>query len=266
MNWLGPGAIIYPINSCHPLAIPARNAYEKHAMTAPVAALQRFWNSSIGKKLIVALTGLVLVGFLVGHLTGNLLIYVGREAMNDYAEFLHHMLHGAGVWMARVVLLVCFAAHIIATVCLTRQNRASRDNRYQFGATVQASRSSRIMIWSGLTILAFVIFHLLHYTVRVSYDAANFIDTNAAGEERFDVYKMMIVGFSYIPSSLFYIIAIVLLCSHLGHGVASIFQTLGLRTHRNSKLIGCGSQIFAWVICAGFISIPLAVLFKIVTE
>lgn len=232
-------------------------------MTAPVAALQRFWNSSIGKKIIVALTGLVLVGFLIGHLSGNLLIYVGREAMNDYAEFLHHLLHGAGVWIARIVLLVCFAAHIIATVCLTRQNRASRDNRYEFGATVQASRSSRIMIWSGLTILAFVIFHLLHYTVRVSYDAADFVDKTADGE-RFDVYKMLIVGFSNKLSSLFYIIAIVLLCSHLGHGVASIFQTLGLRTHRNGQLISCGSQVFAWVICAGFVSIPLAVLFGLV--
>ena len=234
-------------------------------MTAPVAALQRFWNSSIGKKIIVALTGLVLVGFLIGHLTGNLLIYVGREAMNDYAEFLHHMLHGAGVWIARVVLLVCFAAHIVATICLTRQNRASRDNRYQCDTTVQASRSSRIMIWSGVTILAFVVFHLLHYTVRVSYDAADFVDKTADGE-RFDVYKMMIVGFRFVPSSIFYIIAIVLLCSHLGHGVASIFQTLGLRTQRNSQLIGCGSRIFAWVICAGFVSIPLAVMFRIVTE
>lgn len=231
-------------------------------MTAPVAALQRFWNSSIGKKIIVALTGLVLVGFLVGHLTGNLLIYLGREAMNDYAEFLHHMLHGAGVWIARIGLLVCFVAHIVATVCLTRQNRASRENRYEFNATVQASRSSRFMIWSGLTILAFVIFHLLHYTVRVSYDAADFVDTNAAGESRFDVYEMMIKGFSFIPSSLFYIIAILLLCSHLGHGVASIFQTLGLRTRRNSQVIQWGSQIFAWVIAAGFISIPIAVMAK----
>lgn len=233
-------------------------------MTSPVAALQRFWKSSIGKKIIVALTGLVLVGFLIGHLSGNLLIYVGREAMNDYAEFLHHLLHGAGVWIARIGLLVCFALHIVATICLTRQNRAAREHDYQFQATVQASRSSRIMIWSGLTILAFVIFHLLHYTVRVSYDAKDFIDTNAAGDERFDVYKMMIVGFSFIPSSIFYLIALTLLCSHLGHGVASIFQTLGLRTERNELLIDRGSQIFAWVIWAGFVSIPVSVMLGLV--
>ena len=97
-------------------------------------------------------------------------------------------------------------------------------------------------------------------------DAAPHFSAGFTPGERFDVYGMMIRGFSFVPSSIFYIIAIVLLCSHLGHGVASIFQTLGLRTHRNSKLIGCGSQIFAWVICAGFVSIPLAVMLKIVTE
>lgn len=228
-------------------------------MTSPVAVLLRFWNSSIGKKIIVALTGLVLVGFLIGHLSGNMLLYVGREAMNDYAEFLHDMLHGTGVWIARIVLLVCFVLHIVATVCLTRQNRASRQNRYEFDDTVQASRSSRIMIWSGLTILAFVVFHILHYTVRVSYDAKDFIDVTADGAERFDVYGMMIKGFSFWPSTLFYIIAISLLCSHLGHGVASIFQTLGMRTRRNSSLIECGSKIFAVVIWAGFVSLPLSV-------
>ena len=233
-------------------------------MTSPVTVLLRFWNSSIGKKIVVALTGLVLVGFLIGHLTGNLLIYVGREAMNDYAEFLHHMLHGAGVWIARIVLLICFVLHIVGTICLTRQNRASRDNRYQFEDTSVASRSSRIMIWSGLTILAFVIFHLLHYTVRVSYAAADFVDTTAEGSERFDVYGMMIKGFSFVPSSLFYIIAISLLCSHLSHGTASIFQTLGWRTERNRSLIETGSKIFAIVIWAGFISIPLAVMFGLV--
>ncbi len=233
-------------------------------MTSPVTVLLRFWNSSIGKKIVVALTGLVLVGFLIGHLTGNLLIYVGREAMNDYAEFLHHMLHGAGVWIARIVLLVCFVLHIVGTICLTRQNRASRENRYQYEDTSVASRSSRIMIWSGLTILAFVIFHLLHYTVRVSYAAADFVDKTATGHERFDVYGMMIKGFSFVPSSLFYIIAITLLCSHLSHGTASIFQTLGWRTERNRSIIETGSKVFAIVIWAGFISIPLAVMFGIV--
>lgn len=233
-------------------------------MTSPVTALLRFWNSSIGKKIIVALTGLVLIGFLIGHLTGNLLIYVGREAMNDYADFLHHMLHGAGVWIARIVLLICFVLHIVATICLTRQNRAARDQPYQFKDTVQASRSSRIMIWSGVTILAFVIFHLLHYTVRVSYADADFVDKAADGAERFDVYAMMIKGFSFVPSSLFYIIAISLLCSHLSHGTASIFQTLGWRTERNRSLIECGSKVFSFAIWAGFISIPLAVMFGIV--
>jgi succinate dehydrogenase / fumarate reductase cytochrome b subunit len=95
-------------------------------MNALTRCLAAYWNSSIGKKLIVALTGLVLVLFLAGHLTGNLLIYAGREAFNDYAELLHTMLHGTGVWIARVGLLVSVILHVAATISLTRQNRAAR--------------------------------------------------------------------------------------------------------------------------------------------
>src|SRR5690606_34985859 len=135
-------------------------------MNALSRSLSAYWNSSIGKKIIVALTGLVLVLFLAGHLSGNLLVFVGREAFNEYAYFLHHMLHGAGVWIARIGLLVALVLHVAATIALTRQNKAAR-KQYEHQATVQASRSSRMMIWSGFTILAFVIYHLLHFTMRV---------------------------------------------------------------------------------------------------
>ena len=94
-------------------------------------------------------------------------MYVGRDAFNEYAHFLHTMLHGAGVWIARVVLLTMLVLHVAATISLTRQNRSARKQSYEFKATIQASKSSRIMVISGLTILAFVVFHILHYTVRV---------------------------------------------------------------------------------------------------
>ena len=222
----------------------------------------RIWKSSIGRKFIVALTGLVLVLFLAGHLSGNLLVFVGREAFNDYAELLHDLLHGAGVWIARIGLLVAVTLHVAATISLTRENRAARQ-AYAHDATIQASKSSRIMIWSGLTILAFVIFHLLHFTVRVSYPAADFIDPlhlAATGAERFDAWKMVIVGFSNPLVVLFYVIAMTLLCSHLSHGVGAMFQTLGLRSKNSAPMITAISKGYALVIWLGFISIPLAIL------
>ncbi|MFM2221328.1 MAG: hypothetical protein RLZZ553_1076, partial [Verrucomicrobiota bacterium] len=113
-------------------------------MNASTCSACAIWNSSIGKKLLVALTGLVLVLFLAGHLAGNLLVFVGEQAFNEYAEMLHTMLHGAGVWIARVVLLTCLVVHVAATISLTRANRAASP-KYVHEQTIQASKSSRIM-------------------------------------------------------------------------------------------------------------------------
>ena len=220
-------------------------------MNALTRCLETYWSSSIGKKLIVAITGLVLVVFLAGHLTGNLLMYVGREAFNEYAHFLHTMLHGAGVWIARIGLLVMLVLHVAATISLTRQNRAARQ-AYEHKATIQASKSSRIMIVSGLTILAFVVFHILHYTVRVDADLAKLGAT--------DPFGMVVVGFRNPLVVLFYVISMTLLCSHLSHGVASIFQTLGLRSKKAQGLIQQFSLALSLAIWAGFISIPISVL------
>ena len=227
-------------------------------------AILRFWQSSIGRNIVVAVTGALLVFFLLGHVAGNLLIFQGRESINAYAQFLHEMLHGQGVWIARIGLLVCVVFHIWATVSLTIENRAARSQRYAYESTVQASKSSRIMIWSGLTILAFIVFHILHFTVRIDPDLANLPDVEYAeanpGEKRHDVYAMMIKGFKNPLVSLFYVVSISLLCSHLSHGIASAFQTLGLRSRKASGFehkLGWGISIALWV---GFLSIPAAVM------
>lgn len=223
-------------------------------MNASTCSACAIWNSSIGKKLIVAVTGLVLVLFLAGHLAGNLLIFLGEQAFNDYAKQLHELLHGAGVWIARAVLLACLVIHVAATISLTRANRAASP-KYVHAQTIQATKSSLIMIWSGLTILAFVIFHLLHFTVRVDSGLAEIAQTNP--------HKMVIVGFSNGLVVLFYAIAMSLLCSHLSHGVASMFQTLGLRSKKSAPLIALLSKAYALIIWAGFLSIPIAIyLFK----
>ncbi|MFT7304432.1 MAG: succinate dehydrogenase / fumarate reductase cytochrome b subunit, partial [Akkermansiaceae bacterium] len=184
-----------------------------------------FVKSSIGRKIIVALTGLALVLFLAGHLSGNFLIFAGEEAFNDYAEFLHSFLHGAGVWIARLGLLACFFVHIWFTVLLTKENKAARP-KYAHNATVQAPKSSRIMIWSGLTIIAFVIFHILHFTVRTDAELATIGEISP--------WEMVIVGFQNPLVVIFYLISMTLLCSHLSHGVGSIFQTLGLRSKKTA--------------------------------
>ena len=243
-----------PLKTLPSLSIPrAASAATRSllAMNALTRCLDTYWSSSIGKKLVVALTGIVLVLFLAGHLSGNLLMFVGRDAFNEYARFLHSMLHGAGIWIARIGLLVALVLHVAATISLTRQNRAARQP-YEYKATIQASKSSRIMMVTGLTILAFVIFHLLQFTVRVDAGLAKLGAT--------DPFGMVVVGFRNPLVVLFYIIAMTLLCSHLSHGVASIFQTLGLRSKKAQGVIRQFSLAYTFVIWAGFISVPLAVL------
>lgn len=219
-------------------------------MNALTRSLSAYWSSSIGKKLIVALTGVILVLFLAGHLAGNMLLYVGAEAFDEYAHTLHTLLHGAGIWIARITLLTCLVAHVAATIALTRQNRAARQ-AYECKTTIQASISSRIMIVSGLTILAFVVYHLLHLTVRIDPDLAQAAEKSP--------YLMTIIAFQNPFVAFFYILFITLLCSHLHHGVASIFQTLGLRSKRNSDLIQQLSVGYSLLIWVGFVSIPVSI-------
>ncbi len=223
-----------------------------------------FWHSSIGKKIVVAVTGILLVGFLLGHMAGNLLLFAGRDALNDYAEFLHHMLHGTGIWIARIGLLISLVLHVFATISLTIHNRAARNAQYAHRATVQATKSSRIMAISGLIILAFVVFHILHFTVRIDPELANMKDP--AQPDRHDVYGMVLKGFEGPLVPAFYFVAITLLCSHLSHGIASIFQTLGLRskkTEKATKALGWAITALLWV---GFLVIPLTAYLKLVSN
>ena len=231
-------------------------------MNALTRCLETYWSSSIGKKLVVALTGIVLVLFLAGHLVGNLVVFMGPEPFNAYAYFLHHMLHGMGIWIFRIVMLGMVAAHILATIALTLQNRAAR-KAYECQTTIQATQSSRTMILSGLTILAFVIYHLLHFTARVAnqYNDPQRYSFLLEGKEVHNAWKMVIDGFSWWPATLFYVIAMTLLCAHLSHGVGSIFQTLGLRSKKAASLIQQISIGYSLVIWLGFISIPIAIFF-----
>ncbi len=230
-------------------------------MNALFKSIVTFLNSSIGKKIFVALTGLALAGFVLGHMVGNLLLFLGPDAINAYGHKLQSM--GALLWVARIGLLVAVVIHIVLTIQLTKENRASRPEQYMNRTNIQSSGSSRIMILSGLTILAFIIYHLMHFTLHTGNDYGSYT-TSLHGETVHDVYRMVVYGFSWWPASLFYIIAIALLCSHLSHGVGSVFQTLGISTARTQPIFKSLGLAFAALILIGNCSIPLAVLFGIV--
>ncbi len=224
-----------------------------------LSALAAFYRSSIGKKIIVALTGVALMGFLVGHLSGNLLLFRGPEAINGYAHWLHSL--GTLLWVARLGLLCCLVAHVVITIQLVRANKAARPEVYGLPATRRATLASRTMIWSGLIILSFLIYHLMHFTLGVAngyYDPQNARYTLPNGDHH--VFNMVVDGFRWWPASLFYILSMGLLCSHLSHGFSSVFQTLGLTTNKTRRLIQLAGITFATLIFVGNISIPIAVL------
>jgi succinate dehydrogenase / fumarate reductase, cytochrome b subunit len=227
-------------------------------MSSVFDSISRFYASSIGKKILVALTGLVLLGFVLGHMIGNLLIFAGKDAINEYGHLLQTALHGGGVWIARIGLLAAVALHIVATISLTRANNAARQDKYGMQKAQVSSKSSHIMIWSGLTILAFIIYHLLHFTARVGNDYASY-KTTLHGETVHDVYRMVIAGFSWAPASIFYLIAMALLCSHLSHGFSSLFQTLGISTDKSEPLFKKAGYAFAGLIFAGNAAIVLSI-------
>lgn len=229
-----------------------------------VQSLIRFYQSSIGKKILVAVTGLAMIGFLAGHLLGNLLVFSGPAAINGYAKKLHDL--GPLLYIIRAALLATVVLHIVTTIQLVRLNRAARPQKYAVDTVRQASKSSRIMIWSGLTILAFIMYHLAHFTFALGNQyrdpaiARYWVEPGVH-----NVYNMVVDGFRVWYVSLFYIIALLLLTSHLSHGFASVFQTLGLATSRTRRPIAVAGNLFAWGWFVGNLSIPLAILLGLVS-
>jgi succinate dehydrogenase / fumarate reductase, cytochrome b subunit len=222
-----------------------------------------FVRSSIGKKILVALTGAAMVAFLVVHLLGNILVFAGPEALNGYAKKLHDL--GGLLWVGRIGLIVCVVVHVVLTIQLTAANKLARQQAYGVDTTRKASRSSRTMILSGLTILAFLIYHLMHYTWGVAnnyYQPGNTRYTLPDGSH--NVYNMVVDGFGWAPAALFYVVAMGLLFMHLGHGIASIFQTLGLSSAKSRPVIEKAGQGIALVLFAGNALMPLSILFGFV--
>lgn len=232
------------------------------------------FRSSIGRKFIMAITGLVLVGFVIGHLVGNLQVFSPPEKINGYAEFLHGL--GPLLWVARIFLLICAVLHIWAAISLTRENQKARGgSRYGVKHTIRATLASRTMRLTGFVVLAFIVYHLAHFTIGgvdehfkanlnrfempVDYHVMG-IPVVAQGTSVADVHTMVVKGFQNPIVSIFYIIAVGLLSYHLLHGIDSVFQTLGFRNHRWSGGLRKLSLLFAIVYFLGNLAIPASIL------
>jgi succinate dehydrogenase / fumarate reductase cytochrome b subunit len=208
----------------------------------------------------MAATGLAILLFVTAHLLGNLQIYLGPEPINRYAAFLKSV--PEILWAMRAGLLVIFVLHVLSAVRLTLQNRAARPVRYAVRKPQEAGVASRTLLLTGLLVLAFVLYHLAHFTLGLT-DPANFHHLDEAG--RHDVYRMMILGFRQPPVVVIYLAAMTVMGFHLWHAVGNLFQTLGWSTPRYRPMIARGGRILALALVLGNVSIPLSVLLGIVT-
>lgn len=215
----------------------------------------RFFKSSLAMKFIMALTGIALIGFVIAHLLGNLQVFLGAEALNAYGEALEEL--GSLMWVARISLLVIFVLHIYLGFRLKIMNKMARPENYTKEDTIQASLASRSMIFTGLMILFFVIYHLLHYTFcKMNPEFLTMTDEKG----RHDIYRMLILGFSNKYVSATYVVAILMLAMHLHHGASSLFQSLGLSNAKYKKYTRCVGPVLSVIVFVGYVSIPVAVI------
>jgi succinate dehydrogenase / fumarate reductase cytochrome b subunit len=228
---------------------------------SPINRAVRFYEAPIGKKAVMAVTGLILFGYVVGHLLGNLQIYSpDHDQINRYAAFLHNPSNVVPLWVVRTALLAAVILHTVASVQLWNQNREARPLRYHKKTDVPTSYAARTMIWSGPIVGAFIVFHVLHLTVGAVLP----IREIAANQP--DVRYNVISGFQNYGVSAFYIVAMILLCMHLFHGLWSLFQSLGFSHPRYTPLLKKGAALVAILIAIGNCSIPIAVMTGLLTN
>ncbi|MGI8436172.1 MAG: succinate dehydrogenase cytochrome b subunit [Chthoniobacterales bacterium] len=219
-----------------------------------------FYRSSIGRKFIVAITGVIMIVFIIGHLLGNLQIFLGPEWVNGYAEHLREL--GPLLWLVRVILFITVLLHIYFTVQLAIENKRARPKKYARQEYVKASFASRHMVVSGLVVFAFIVFHLLHFSGRQFNPRFPLLKNDPLNH--YDVYSMMVYGFQNVYVSAFYIIGLFLLTLHLTHGASSFLQSLGLNDQKLTPRLAFLGRVFAWLVFVGYTSIPVAILLGLV--
>jgi succinate dehydrogenase / fumarate reductase cytochrome b subunit len=203
----------------------------------------------------MALSGLLLFGFVIAHLLGNLLVFAGPEALNGYARKLRQL--GPGLWVVRAGLLAALIAHVWSAIALARENRAARPVGYRMLRSRETTFAARTMAWSGALILLYLIYHLLHFTFRMAHPELVQM-TDLHGHP--DVYAMVVMSFQRPLISLVYVLGMAGLWGHLHHGIASAFQSLGLNTERTIPRWEQIGWVVSMAIFLGYVAIPLAVL------
>ena len=217
------------------------------------------WDSSVGKKIVMAVSGLVLYGFVIGHMIGNLKVYFGPAAFNHYAEGLRtfgepFFARGQVLWLVRSVLLAAVLIHIVAAIQLTLKSKRARRRGYKKFDGLEFSYASRAMFWGGIALIAFVVFHLLDLTFGTVNPA--FVHGNA--------YHNFVTTFQRVPVSIAYIAFMIPLGLHLYHGFWSMLQTLGANNPRYNRVRRPIAAVLAWLIVLGNISFPVAVMLGII--
>ncbi len=243
-----------------------------------MSLVRNIFCSSLGKKYIMALTGLALLGFATGHLVGNLQVFSHPDKINGYAHFLQGL--GPMLWVVRLSLLAIVALHVWAMAQLTIENHKARPMGYDFKHTIQATFASRSMRWTGFVVGAFLVYHILHFTVGAASNdtfKANLAEYTmahdfhlfgltivSAGAKVHDVHTMMVLGFQKEVVAIFYMVAVTLLGFHLWHGFESAFQSLGLRTSRWGCCLRGATRLFVVLYILGSVAIPGSILAGVV--
>jgi len=210
---------------------------------------------SVARKIVMGVTGIFLLLFIIGHMLGNSTIFAGQGSLNSYAHHIHSL--GPLLWLERIFLSVVAVVHIGLAVLLTLENRQARPTGYVKRHYVRSTVFSRTMIYSGLMILAFVVFHLLHFTFRVTHPEISHL-TDAAG--RHDVYTMVVHSFQQGLIVLIYLVGLAALLFHLSHGILSLFQTMGWNSDRFISFFDKSGKGAAIVLFIGFMAVPVSIL------
>jgi succinate dehydrogenase / fumarate reductase, cytochrome b subunit len=225
-----------------------------------VNSIAAFYHSSIGKKMIVAITGIILILFVIGHLLGNLQIFIGPDWINGYSQHLHDL--GPLLWLIRIFLICTVIIHIYVTIKLAIENRRARPERYIDKDYVKATFASRHMVMSGLIVFVFIVYHLAHFTFRKTDPRFALLKPDPLGH--YDVFSMMVYGFQNYLVSGFYVLGLFLLTLHLSHGSSSFFQSLGLNDRKLTPRLAFAGRVFAWLLFIGYTSIPVAILLGLI--
>lgn len=220
---------------------------------------QRIFGSSLGRKYVMAISGALLLVFLVVHMSGNLLVLKGPDAFNEYGHFLKT--HPQILWPARIGLLVLFVVHVYLGISLARENRQARPTPYASKNTVQATLASRTMALTGLLILAYLIYHLLHFTIG-TIQPQYFSGVDADG--RHDIFTMFVLGFRDPIIFGSYVAAQIILAVHLSHATRSVFQTMGWNQQRFFGVLKGFSIAYTAVVIIGFMTPPTLVALRII--